>query len=106
MFSMLAIWGLVSGAAFALLTSALGRRGGWSRLSVARVARWGFLGGMVAPFCLGAVVFPQVPVEEFLAPWSVLMVISGILSAVLAALTLLMARRGTKAEGEPSGTAT
>jgi MFS family permease len=87
------IWGLVSGATFALLLTAAERRNGWERLRNRRVALWGALGGVAPALALGIAIVASSGDHK---PWvavSIFTVVSALLGAGLAMTHVSVARR-------------
>jgi hypothetical protein len=92
-----ALWGALSGVGFASAVALLGRRRGWAAVRPAPVAIGGFLSGLVAPFCLGAIWASEGLASDVSLTWMVLAVISGTLNAALAAACLALIRRNSLA---------
>ena len=95
-----AAWGAVSGVGFAVLVALWGRRAGafalrWKAMGIA-----GLLSGLVAPLFLGAVWTVAGVAAEFIMPWVVLTVLSGVVNAALALGSLALMHRTTVRSGE------
>jgi len=81
-----AIWGFISGLAFAAIIAFMGRGGGKPRLSLFRLTAWGLASGLVAPAFFGAVLALSAG-DGVLLPWMVLALVSAAINAVLAAVS-------------------
>src|SRR5215510_5479257 len=89
------VWGLVSGAAFAIAIAIAERRRNLTELSMLRVALWGALGANVLPFIFFIVVLAQTD-EGFLGPFVIVASVCAAAGAAFAAGTLALARRATR----------
>lgn len=98
-----AIPGFFGGVCFSIVLGIAGRRRRFRELSLPRFAAWGAVGGLLLtlfPFALVAVGLGSTEGSRFSA-WQVISVISGpfiLLSAVSAAVTLMVARKAEQRE--------
>lgn len=95
-----AIWGAISGAAFAGFVAILGSRRGWGALGARHALGWGALSGLVAPVGLAGLV----SVTQSHLGWtdaralSIIALVSVVVNGALAAGTIALAKRGEPAE--------
>jgi hypothetical protein len=81
-----AVWGFISGLAFAAIIALMARRDGKPRLSLSRLAAWGLASGLFAPAFLGAVLALSAG-DGVLLPWMVVALVSAAINAALAAVS-------------------
>ena len=95
-----AIWGAISGAAFAGFVAILGSRRGWNALGIRHALAWGALSGLVAPVGLTGLVSATEPRLRWEDARMLLVValVSVLVNGVLAAGTIALAKRGQPAE--------
>ena len=95
-----AIWGAISGAAFAGFVAILGSRRGWSALGARHALGWGALSGLVAPVGLTGLV----SVTQSHLGWTdarallIIALVSVVVNGALAAGTIALAKRGEAAD--------
>ena len=90
-----AVWGVVSGAAFAIALAIAERRRNLAELSTLRVAIWGAVGANFLPLGYFAVVLTQKSDVALLGPFAIVASVCTMLGAGAAAGTLALARRST-----------
>ena len=89
------LWGVVSGAAFALALVVAERQRSLADLSMFRVAPWGAVGANVLPVVFFVIVLAQAYVG-LLGPFVIVASVCAALGAGSAAGTLALARRSAK----------
>jgi hypothetical protein len=91
------VWGLASGAAFAVALTIAERRQSLDGLSMLRVALWGAIGANVVPVIFLGVIMASDGDTDLLGPFAVIALVCALIGAVAAASTLAVARRPAKA---------